>query len=244
MTGHGNVVFSRAEAENLRTYLLSGGFLHIDDNYGMDEYIRKEIKKVFPNEELREIPISHEIFQKPYNFPNGLPKIHEHDNNNLYKQFKDLIGEIYTAEVHHVRPRVVILIDEYDKPIIDNISDKEMATVGRNALASFYSAIKSSDEYLKFVFMTGVSKFSKMNLFSTLNNLDDITLNKKYATITGYTHQDVKERIEVNNIKRKQLGHYLGAVFAYEGECYWSIDRLPFLEERLKHLNVRKNNKE
>jgi len=80
MTGHGNVVFSPNDVNNLKKYLNSGGFLHIDDNYGMDEYIRKEIKKVFPNEELREIPISHEIFQKPYNFPNGLPKIHEHDN--------------------------------------------------------------------------------------------------------------------------------------------------------------------
>ena len=79
MTGHGNVVFSPNEIINLRNYLLSGGFLHIDDNYGMDEYIRKEIKKLFPNQELIEIPQNHQIFQKPYNFPNGLPKIHEHD---------------------------------------------------------------------------------------------------------------------------------------------------------------------
>jgi hypothetical protein len=80
MTGHGNVVFSTNDVQNLKNYLNSGGFLHIDDNYGMDEYIRKEIKKVFPNKELKEIPISHQIFQIPYNFPNGLPKIHEHDN--------------------------------------------------------------------------------------------------------------------------------------------------------------------
>lgn len=79
MTGHGNVVISPNEATNLRNYLLSGGFLHIDDNYGMDEFIRKEIAKVFPNQELVEIPQNHQIFQKPYNFPNGLPKIHEHD---------------------------------------------------------------------------------------------------------------------------------------------------------------------
>ncbi len=79
MTGHGNVVFSPNEVLNLRNYLLSGGFLHIDDNYGMDEYIRKEIKKIFPNQDLVEIPQNHQIFQKPYNFSNGLPKIHEHD---------------------------------------------------------------------------------------------------------------------------------------------------------------------
>ncbi|MFB9108695.1 DUF4159 domain-containing protein [Flavobacterium gyeonganense] len=79
MTGHGNVVFSDADITNLRNYLNGGGFLHIDDNYGMDQYIRKEIKKIFPNNNLVEIPANHAIFQKPFPFPNGLPKIHEHD---------------------------------------------------------------------------------------------------------------------------------------------------------------------
>jgi hypothetical protein len=79
LTGHGNVVFSDADVNNLRNYLTSGGFLHIDDNYGMDQYIRKEIKKIFPNNDLVEIPTNHQIFQKPYLFSNGLPKIHEHD---------------------------------------------------------------------------------------------------------------------------------------------------------------------
>ncbi|MEW5675311.1 DUF4159 domain-containing protein [Flavobacterium enshiense] len=80
MTGHGNVVFSDNDIVNLRNYLNSGGFLHIDDNYGMDQYIRKEIKRIFPNAELTEIPSSHIIFQKPFTFPGGIPKIHEHDN--------------------------------------------------------------------------------------------------------------------------------------------------------------------
>lgn len=79
MTGHGNVVFSDADASNLKNYLLAGGFLHIDDNYGMDQFIKKEIRKIFPNNNLVEIPVTHIIFQKPYSFPNGLPKIHEHD---------------------------------------------------------------------------------------------------------------------------------------------------------------------
>ena len=79
MTGHGNVFFSEDDAENLRNYLLSGGFLHIDDNYGMKPYITKELKKVFPNKDLVEIPTSHPIFNTVYKFPNGLPKIHEHD---------------------------------------------------------------------------------------------------------------------------------------------------------------------
>jgi len=80
MTGHGNVVFSDSEINNLRNYLTSGGFLHVDDNYGMDEYIRRELKRIFPNNALVEIPANHPIFQKPFSFPAGIPKIHEHDN--------------------------------------------------------------------------------------------------------------------------------------------------------------------
>ncbi|MEQ8624875.1 MAG: DUF4159 domain-containing protein [Vicingaceae bacterium] len=79
MTGHGNVVFNNEEAENLRTYLLAGGFLHIDDNYGMDPFIQREIKKIFPNEEFIEIPFDHPIYHQKYDFDNGLPKVHEHD---------------------------------------------------------------------------------------------------------------------------------------------------------------------
>lgn len=79
MTGHGNVVFSNAERENLRNYLLGGGFLHIDDNYGMDEFIRPELKKLFPNFDLVELPFEHPVFHQKYQFNNGLPKIHEHD---------------------------------------------------------------------------------------------------------------------------------------------------------------------
>ena len=79
MTGHGNVFFGEKDAENLRNYLLSGGFLHIDDNYGMATYITKELKKVFPDKELLELPKDHPIFSIVYKFPEGLPKIHEHD---------------------------------------------------------------------------------------------------------------------------------------------------------------------
>lgn len=81
MTGHGNVIFNNQETQNLRNYLLAGGFLHIDDNYGMDMYIRKELEKVFPDIDLIELPSSHKIFNQTYKFPNGLPKIHEHNGN-------------------------------------------------------------------------------------------------------------------------------------------------------------------
>ncbi len=79
MTGHGNVYFTDDEAENLRNYLTSGGFLHIDDNYGMQPYLEKELKKVFPDKELVELPSNHPIFSTVYKFSDGLPKIHEHD---------------------------------------------------------------------------------------------------------------------------------------------------------------------
>jgi len=79
MTGHGNVVFSESESLNLRNYLIGGGFLHIDDNYGLDKFIRIELKKVFPELELVELPFNHPIYQQKFKFPSGLPKIHEHD---------------------------------------------------------------------------------------------------------------------------------------------------------------------
>ncbi len=80
MTGHGNVVFSDQEAENLRTYLLAGGFLHIDDNYGMDPYVRPAMKKVFPELEFIELPFDHPIYHQTFKFSNGVPKIHKHDD--------------------------------------------------------------------------------------------------------------------------------------------------------------------
>jgi hypothetical protein len=79
LTGHGSVTFSPSEADRLRRYLLQGGFLHIDDNYGLDEYIRPELKKVFPEKQLVELPFDHPLYHTRYDFPDGPPKIHEHD---------------------------------------------------------------------------------------------------------------------------------------------------------------------
>lgn len=80
MTGHGNVLFSASEAQNLRKYLIAGGFLHIDDNYGLQKFVYREMKKVFPELDFVELPFSHPIYHQHYNFTGGLPKIHEHDN--------------------------------------------------------------------------------------------------------------------------------------------------------------------
>ncbi|MBM3401795.1 MAG: DUF4159 domain-containing protein [Bacteroidetes bacterium] len=79
LTGHGNIVFSDQEALNIRKYLMAGGFLHIDDNYGLDQFIRRQMKKVFPELDFVELPVNHVLYNQKFKFPGGLPKIHEHD---------------------------------------------------------------------------------------------------------------------------------------------------------------------
>jgi len=120
MTGHGNVHFSAEEAENLRNYLNSGGFLHIDDNYGMDTYVRKALKKVFPNQEPIALPAKHKIFNIEFKFPKGLPKIHEHDGKPpqaygyfhngrlicLYTTESDLGDGWENQEIHNDSPEI------------------------------------------------------------------------------------------------------------------------------------------
>ena len=115
MTGHGNVFFTKNEAKNLRQYLISGGFLHISDNYGLDKYIRIQLEKVFPNIKLKEIPFTHEIFNQTFIFKKGLPKIHEHDKKEpqgfglffkgrlvcFYDYESDLSDGWEDAEVHN-----------------------------------------------------------------------------------------------------------------------------------------------
>ena len=111
MTGHGNIVFSDDDTNNLRNYLISGGFLHISDNYGLDKFIRRELKKVFPKLELKEIPTNHPIYNQTFKFPNGIPKIHEHD-----KKTAQAFGLFYQG-------RLVIFYD-YETDLSDGWEDK------------------------------------------------------------------------------------------------------------------------
>ena len=128
--------------------------------------------------------------------------------------FLELIKKAYQK----YNQKVVILIDEYDKPILDNITNKKLSKEIRDRLKNIYSVIKDSDQYVKFAFLTGVSNFSKVSLFSGLNNLEDISLDAKYATICGYTHNDVKETfserldgVDLDELKRWYNGYnFLG----------------------------------
>lgn len=113
MTGHGNVVFSEKSKENLRNYLNSGGFLHISDNYGMDPYIQIEIKKLFPDLKLEEIPNDHPIYNQSFPFPNGVPKIHEHD------------GKAPIGYGLFIKNRLVLFYD-YESDLSDGWEDQEL----------------------------------------------------------------------------------------------------------------------
>jgi hypothetical protein len=92
MTGHGQINFSQEDAENLREYMQRGGFLYVDDDYGLDESFRQQVKKIFPEKQLVEIPASHELVNCFYSFPNGIPKIHKHDDKRpqVFAIFNDL----------------------------------------------------------------------------------------------------------------------------------------------------------
>jgi len=145
-------------------------------------------------------------------------------------RFRELIIKLHDQH----QQKVVILIDEYDKPILDNIENPDIAKEIREGLKNFYSVIKDCDQYLKFVFLTGISKFSKVSLFSVLNNLQDITLDTRYATICGYTQDelisvfaDQLENVDIHKVKRWYNGyHFLGE------NVYNPFDILLFLDNR------------
>ena len=117
----------------------------------------------------------------------NLYEVEDSEHKSISGKFEGLIQNLHKK----YSQKVVVLVDEYDKPILDNITDKDVAREMRDGLRNLYSVIKGADAYLKFVFITGVSKFSKINLFSGLNNLEDITLNENFATVCGYTQSEL-----------------------------------------------------
>lgn len=136
MTGHGNVFFSNETVENLRNYLISGGFLHVSDNYGIDKYIRRELKKVFPKLEFQEIPLNHPIYHQKFNFNQGVPKIHEHD-----KKPAQGFGIFYNN-------RLVIFYD-YESDLSDGWEDTE---VHNNPQETRLKALKMGANIIQYSF--------------------------------------------------------------------------------------------
>ncbi|MBE0506137.1 MAG: ATP-binding protein [Marinospirillum sp.] len=153
----------------------------------------------------------------------------------------DIAGEfaelIRLAHSTHSQ-RVVVLIDEYDKPILDNILDSEKAREQREGLKNLYSVLKDSDEHLAFVLLTGVSKFSKVSLFSGLNNLRDITLSAQYTSICGYTDEDIDQVFtpELAGLDRTQIKHWYNG-YRWGGSettsVYNPFDLLLLFQERV-----------
>ena len=136
MTGHGNVFFTDQEAKNLRQYLISGGFLHISDNYGLDKYIRIQLKKVFPKIELKEIPFSHPIFNQTFTFNKGLPKIHEHN-----KKVPQGFGLFFKG-------RLVCFYD-YESDLSDGWED---STVHNNPMETRIKALQMGSNIIEYAF--------------------------------------------------------------------------------------------
>jgi hypothetical protein len=149
---------------------------------------------------------------------------------DLRSRFLDLIERIHT----HAGQRVVVLIDEYDKPILDNIVDSAVATEMREGLKNFYSVIKDADEHIRFVFLTGVSKFSKVSLFSGLNNLTDITLDAQYSDICGYTDADVDTVFapELPGLDRSQVREWYNGYNWLGTPVYSPFDLLLLFDSR------------
>jgi hypothetical protein len=136
MTGHGNVLFSDDDSENLRNYLVSGGFLHISDNYGLDKFIRREMKKVFPNLEFIEISSNHAIYNQTFKFPNGIPKIHEHD-----KKVAQGFGLFYAG-------RLVVFYD-YETDLSDGWEDE---IIHNNPKSVRDKALKMGSNIIEYAF--------------------------------------------------------------------------------------------
>ena len=136
MTGHGNVIFNPQEAKNLRDYLIGGGFLHIDDNYGMNPYVRPQMKKVFPELDFIELPFSHPIYHQHFPFPNGLPKIHEHDGKPAQG-----FGLIYEGRL--------VCFYSYECDLGDGWEDPD---VHKDSAAIRLKALQMGADILQFVF--------------------------------------------------------------------------------------------
>ncbi len=143
-------------------------------------------------------------------------------------------GELIRKTHAHYGQRVVVLVDEYDKPILDHLSDRDTARAMRDGLRNLYSVIKGSDAHIRFAFLTGVSKFSKVSIFSGLNNLNDITVDTTYSAICGYTEQDVDTIFapELENLDRDRMRDWYNGYNWTGAAVYNPFDLLLLFQKR------------
>ncbi|MEW6695644.1 MAG: AAA family ATPase [Pseudomonadota bacterium] len=149
---------------------------------------------------------------------------------DTHLRFKRLIER--AAE--HAGRRVVVLVDEYDKPILDNLTEPDVARAMREGLRNLYSVIKGQDAHIRFAFLTGVSKFSKVSIFSGLNNLNDITVGAEYSAICGYTEDDLDTVFapELDGLDREQIRHWYNGYNWLGESVYNPFDLLLLLQKR------------
>ncbi len=153
----------------------------------------------------------------------------------LPSYFADLIRKAYEK----TGKKVVVLVDEYDKPITDNVENPEIMRKNRDVLRNIYSIIKGSDEFIKFCFLTGVSKFVKVSIFSGLNNLDDITLDGQFDAICGYTHSELENSFSeyLQDVDIKQLSHWYNGYNFFGEKVYNPYNILLFFQKGKMYRN-------
>ncbi|PID27441.1 MAG: hypothetical protein CR982_05725 [Candidatus Cloacimonadota bacterium] len=162
-------------------------------------------------------------------------KVNVDDNLDIPNKLSELIQKTYEK----YNQKVVVLVDEYDKPILDNITEPVMREYAKKSLKAFYEILKRSDKYLKFVFLTGVSKFSKVSIFSGLNNLEDITLNNNFGNICGYTHSDIETAFKplLQGVDLEKLKEWYNGYYFLKDKVYNPFDILLFIRGNLTYKN-------
>jgi hypothetical protein len=200
--------------------------LYLEDNWDWDKSY-PVLKISFGSGVHRNIEELQQTMQAMINRWHRIFKI-EYENKTLKDCFAETIEKL--AERYHTP--VVVLIDEYDKPILDNINNISLAVELREELKNFYSVLKDADQYLKFVFITGVSKFSKVSLFSGLNNLEDITINAKFSALCGYTQYELERDFceELKLYDKEQVKEWYNGFSWGNGTVYNPFDILLFFK--------------
>ena len=201
--------------------------LYVEANWDWD--IKHPVVKLDMSGDFRNADELSSMLADDLRYAAGNMGIELAQHNEASRLFKELLQE---AHRRHGR-KVVVLVDEYDKPMLDNIDDMELAQQMLKRLRGFYSIIKATDEHLHFVMLTGVSKFSKVSIFSGLNNLKDISLNPQYANICGYTEDDLNEVFahHLQGVDREQLRRwYNGYNFLGDKLVYNPHDILHFID--------------